>query len=71
MTKRKSLIAAFAFLLVLSFALVFGITLTRGTLTAAAEATGIKAHKTCEFCHKNFDKDDNEIEDLTLYKTYT
>ena len=31
---------------------------------------GTKAHKTCEFCHKNFDKDDNEIEDLTLYKTY-
>lgn len=37
---------------------------------ATDEATGVKAHKTCEFCHKNFDKDDNEIEDLTLYKTY-
>ena len=37
---------------------------------ATAETTGIKAHKTCEFCHKNFDKDENEIEDLTLYKTY-
>ncbi len=38
---------------------------------ATDEATGTKAHKTCEFCGKNFDKDGNEIEDLTLYKTYS
>lgn len=43
MTKRKSLIAAFAFLLVLSFATVCGIALSRGTLTAAAEAASYVA----------------------------
>ena len=37
---------------------------------ATDEATGTKGHKDCEFCHKHFDKDGNEIEDLTLYKTY-
>ena len=36
MTKRKSLIATFAFVLVLSLALFFGITLSDGTLTAQA-----------------------------------
>lgn len=38
---------------------------------ATNEANGTKAHKDCEFCHKNFDNDGNEIEDLTLYKTYS
>ncbi len=36
MTKRKSLFATFAFVLVLSLALIFGITLSGGTLTAQA-----------------------------------
>lgn len=38
---------------------------------ATAESTGKKAHKDCEFCHKHFDNNGEEIEDLTLYKTYT
>ena len=37
---------------------------------ATAEAAGTKGYKDCEFCHKHFDNDGNEIEDLTLYKTY-
>ena len=39
MTKRKSLIAVFAFALVLSLALFFGITLSGGTLTAQAASS--------------------------------
>ena len=35
---------------------------------STTEKTGTKAHKSCEFCHKHFDKDDNEIEDLTIPK---
>ena len=36
---------------------------------ATTESTGVKGHKDCEFCHKHFDKDGNEIEDLTIAKT--
>ncbi len=35
---------------------------------ATKEATGTKAHKDCEFCGKHFDKDGNEIADLTIAK---
>lgn len=38
---------------------------------ATDETTGRKGHKDCEFCNKHFDNDGNEIEDLTLYKTYS
>lgn len=37
-------------------------------VAATTETTGVKAHKTCEFCHKNFDEHDNEIKDLTIAK---
>lgn len=36
---------------------------------ATTESTGVKGHKDCEFCHKHFDKDGNEIADLTIAKT--
>lgn len=35
---------------------------------ATTESIGVKGHKDCEFCHKHFDKDGNEIEDLTIAK---
>ena len=35
---------------------------------ATKETTGTKAHKDCEICGKHFDKDGNEITDLTIEK---
>ena len=35
---------------------------------ATKETTGTKAHKDCEICGKHFDKDGNEITDLTIGK---
>ena len=35
---------------------------------ATTEHDGTKAHKDCDFCHKHFDNEDNEIEDITIAK---
>lgn len=35
---------------------------------ATTEVSGTKGHKDCEYCHKHFDEDGNEIEDLTIAK---
>ena len=37
-------------------------------VSATTESDGVKAHKTCEFCGKHFDKDGNEIENLVIEK---
>lgn len=37
-------------------------------VAATKDATGTKAHKDCKFCGKHFDKNDNEIEDITIAK---
>lgn len=37
-------------------------------VAATKDATGTQAHKDCKFCGKHFDKNDNEIEDITIAK---
>ena len=37
-------------------------------IPATTEKDGVKAHKDCTVCHKHFDKDGNEIDDITIEK---
>ena len=37
-------------------------------IPATTEKEGVKAHKDCTVCHKHFDKDGNEIGDITIEK---